>query len=182
MILKSDNEPSLVQVIQSTIAALKMAGVQSVGDEGSVPYDPQTNGAAESAVKLLKGTIRANVLGLERQIQAKVPVDHPIMSWLVRYSATVRTMRVKGADGRTAQQRVRGSNSATRLIPFGEMCRYKARSHEQGIAQSTWKWSTGVWMGIERRTGQYIVYDKAHGGIRTARMILRMPEPQQWSL
>ena len=63
-VIKSDNEPALVQVVQATIAALKMSGVQSAMDEGSVPYDPQTNGAAESAVKLFKGTMRANVLGL----------------------------------------------------------------------------------------------------------------------
>ena len=182
VVIKSDNEPALLQVVQATIAALKISGVQSATDEGSVPYDPQTNGAAESAVKLLKGTVRANVLGLERQIQARVPVDHPVMSWLVRYSAMIRTLRVKGQDGLTAQQRVRGSSTIIRLIQFGEICRYKARSHESGIAGTPWRWSTGVWLGIDRRTGQYIVYDKDLGGIRPARTILRMPRPQQWSL
>ena len=102
VVIKGDNEPALIQVISATLAALKMSGVTSVSDEGSVPYDPQTNGAAAAAVRLLKGTLKANLLGLERQINARVPVDHPIVAWMVRYSATVRTLRVKGPDGNTA--------------------------------------------------------------------------------
>ena len=30
-------------------------GVEHIVDEGSVPYDPQTNGSAESGVRLIKG-------------------------------------------------------------------------------------------------------------------------------
>ena len=59
VVIRSDNEPALLQVVASTVAALKMSGVTSAADEGSVPYDPQTNGAAENAVKLFKGTLKA---------------------------------------------------------------------------------------------------------------------------
>ena len=69
-----------------------------------------------------------------------------------------------------------------RLLLFGEVCRYKARSQEKGIAGTQWRWSTGVWMRIDKRTGQYRLYDITMGGIRYARTLLRMPEPQQWSL
>jgi hypothetical protein len=52
-------------------------------DEGSVPYDPQTNGAAENAVKLFKGTLKAILLSFERRVEARIPVDHPVMTWMV---------------------------------------------------------------------------------------------------
>ena len=68
--IRSDNEPALVQVVERAVAALKMAGVDAVS-EGSVPYDPQTNGAAEGAVKLVKGMFKVLLLGLERQLQAR---------------------------------------------------------------------------------------------------------------
>ena len=82
VIIRSDNEPALLQVVRQTVAALKMEGVDAA-DEGSVPRDPQTNGAIENAVKLLKGTLRANLLSFERMIRARVPLDHPIIAWLV---------------------------------------------------------------------------------------------------
>ena len=104
------------------------------------------------------------------------------MAWLVTYAAHVRTMRIRGADGRTAHQRARGSEASTRLIPFGEMCKYKARSKEGNIASAPVRWSNGVWPGVERRTGQYMVYDTTLKGLRYARTLMRMPEPQKWSI
>ena len=180
--IRSDNEPALVQVVERAIAALKMSGVENVVEEGSVPYDPQTNGAAENAVKLLKGTLRANQLSLERMIQARIPLDHPIIAWLVLYSARVRTLRSRGADGKTAHERARGSAASIRLISFGETCRYKCRAQEKGIGDSTQRWSSGVWLGVDPRTGQHIMFDEDFGGIRMARSLLRMPQPQKWSL
>ena len=100
IILKSDNEPAIRQVVERVLGILKSEGV-TASDEGSVPHDPQTNGAAESAVRLLKGTIKANLLSLERRLQARIPLDHPIMAWLAHYAAQVRTMRTRGPDGRT---------------------------------------------------------------------------------
>ena len=54
VVIRSDNEPALVQVVEQAIIALKASGVDAPR-EGSVPYDPQTNGAAESTVRLIKG-------------------------------------------------------------------------------------------------------------------------------
>ena len=45
----------MVLVIDRALAALRLARVESAVADGSVPYDPQTNGAAENAVKLDKG-------------------------------------------------------------------------------------------------------------------------------
>ena len=81
-----------------------MSGVTSAAGEGSVPYGPPTNGAAEHAVRLLKGTLRANLMGLERHLDARVPLDHPVLAWLVSYAASARTMRVRGSDSRTLHQ------------------------------------------------------------------------------
>ena len=86
----------------------------------------RANGAAEAAVKLLTGTLRALHMGLEKQIGARVPATHPILTWLARHAAYVRTARIRGVDGLTAYQRVKGRTTAgPRLIGFGEICKIK---------------------------------------------------------
>ena len=114
VMVRSDNEPALLQVVNRTMAALKIKGVDATS-EGSVPYHPQTNGAAENAVKLLKGTLKANLLSLERQIQARIPLDHTVVTWLVTFSANVYTSRVRGRDGKAAQQQVRSTTHPDKL-------------------------------------------------------------------
>ena len=134
-----------------------MSGVSNVVEEGSVPYDPQTNGAAEGAVKLIKGMFKVLLLGLEREIGARIPLDHPVVPWLLSHGAMLRTLFVRGEDGRTAHQRARGCRGPQRMLAFGEVCRYKYRSKEGGIAGTRWRCSTGVWLGVERRTGQFVI-------------------------
>ena len=48
VILKADNEPALVQLVGDALRGLRVQHLDSAAAEGSVPYDPQTAGAAES--------------------------------------------------------------------------------------------------------------------------------------
>ena len=118
-------------------------------------------------------------LTLEGFVKAKIPPRHPIMWWLVRHAAFVRLVRARGLDGKTAYQRSRGVESNVRLVHFGELCRYKCRSQEPGVAGTKDRWSQGVWLGIEQRSNQNIVFDLEHG-IQHSRTIKRYPNEQKW--
>ena len=112
----------------------------------------------------------------ERQLRARVPLDHPVITRLVSHCAMLKTLQVQGKDGRTAQQRARGNTGLQKRLNFGEeVCRYKARAEEGVIDQSTWRWSTGIWLGIERRTERFVLLDGTKGGIWHPRILL-MPE------
>ena len=63
--VRSDNGPAILALKESTVTALKLAGV-TVKVEESALYDSQTNGLAESAVKDVKDCC-ANKFGLSRQ-------------------------------------------------------------------------------------------------------------------
>ena len=39
-----------------------------------------------------------------------------------------------------------------------------------------------MWLGVDPWTGQHIMFDEDFGGIRMARSLLRMPQPQKWLL
>ncbi|MDE0892834.1 MAG: hypothetical protein OSB14_11680, partial [Planctomycetota bacterium] len=99
--IRADNEPALTLLVERATAALKMSGVETVVNEGSVPYDPQTNGAAENAVRLVKGMFKVLLLGLERELKARVPLDHPVVPWLFKHGAFLRALQIRGADGKT---------------------------------------------------------------------------------
>ena len=64
-------------------------------------------------------------------------------------------------------------------MTFGEECRFKTCSHEplSGIAGG-YRFHEGVFVGIERRTGQYIVH--SGDGVKLARTVLRVPEAEKW--
>ena len=136
----------------SQLNLLKLSGLD-VSVEGSIEYDPQSNGAAESAVRLIKGQVRALQVGFENDIKSHILVAHPVITWLVRHAAMVRTMRVVGADGKTGWQRARGAACKLKLVHFGDVARYKCRSQENGIGQSGFSCGIGIWLGVDFRPG-----------------------------
>ena len=178
--LKSDNEPAIVKLLGEALREHRINGVSQVLEEHSPEYDPQSNGSAEVGVKLLKNHLRTIRSNLENEIGHRIPVRHPLISWMVRHAAAVITWCSKGHGGRTAYQRVRGRECRTRLMAFGEACRFKNRSHEPigGIADGR-RFHAGIFVGVDRRTGQYML----HKGrtIKLARTVLRMPGAEKWN-
>ena len=97
--LKSDNEPAIVKLLTEALRELRVQGVEQVLEEHSPEYDPQSNGSAEVGVKLLKGHLRTLKSCLESQLGYRVPVQHPLVSWMVRHAADLVTWCAKGHDG-----------------------------------------------------------------------------------
>ena len=62
---------------------------------------------------------------------------------------------------------------------MGEIVRFKLRPHEPIANSSDGKrFHNGVFLGIDRRTGQYILHSDE--GIKHARTILRIPGAEKW--
>ena len=66
--VRSDNEPAIIKLVNTAFNLLKLSGLDVTG-EGSIEYDPQSNGAAESAVRVIKGQVRALQVGFENDIK-----------------------------------------------------------------------------------------------------------------
>ena len=113
---------------------------------------------------------------LEARLGMKIPVRHPLMAWIVKWAGDVLVWNIKGLDGLTAYQRVRGKPFRTRLAAMGEMVRFKNRNHEPLVNS---KWHDGVFLGIDKRTGQYILH--SDDGIKFARTILRVADSEKWN-
>ena len=178
--LKSDNEPAIVKLLSEALRELRIQGLEQTLEEHSPEYDPQANGSAEVAVRLLKGHLRTLRSSLEAQIGFRIPVRHALMTWLVRHAAALISWCAKGHDGQTAHQRVRGREFRTRLLTFGECCSFKNRSQEplRNVADGR-RFHQGVFIGIDRRTGQYMLY--SDGKVKLSRTVIRVPESDKWS-
>ena len=96
LVLRSDNEPAILALVNEALRGLRvqMEEIDTVAAEGSVPYDPQTNGAAESAVKNIKQSLKANLCTLEKRLQAKIPPSHIVLGWLVRHKSMAHRVRI----------------------------------------------------------------------------------------
>ena len=116
VVFRSDNEPALLAFLQR----VKEAWTVEVVSEGSARGDPQSNGAAEAGVGVVKGLVRTLKIALQSRLQREIPAEHPVMAWLVRYaSASYRRYRV-GPDGRTPYERSVGRRCSTLVAEFGE--------------------------------------------------------------
>jgi hypothetical protein len=144
-------------------------------------YDSSGNGEIEATVKQLTGLLRTHKLSLERAIGMQVPQSHPLMSWLVEYSAWIINVRVLGEDGLTAFQRVRGRAYGKRFVCFGEkvLVRIPPKSPEGAAAGALDPgWKDGIVLGFGALSHSYWVF--AGGEMKLYRSVHRRPLVDRW--
>ncbi len=143
-------------------------------------YDSSGNGQIEAVVKQVTGILRTNKLDLEKRLGKQIPLQSPVLPWLVEYAAFIVNIRVTGEDGMTAHQRVRKCAFAKRLVPFGELVLVhmpikSPERREAGALASRSKW--GIVLGYGRQRHSYIVF--TDGAVKEYRSIHRIPISQR---
>ena len=134
VIFRSDNEPE--PGLASFLQRLKTAWTGEVVMENSSVGDPQSNGAAEAGVGIVKGLVRTIKLATEERIGAPIPDDHPLTQWAVTYAtASYRRYKV-GPDGKTPFERLTGRPCRSSVANFGE---------------SIWRTPQGADVGLDSR-------------------------------
>jgi hypothetical protein len=114
--LKSDNEPAITSLLTETLKGLRVEAVDQATEAHPPAYDSKANGSVENAVRQLQGLLRALELCLENRIGKKIPTEHPLLAWLVRHTAWLLSVRIRGEDGKTAYERLRGKPFARSLV------------------------------------------------------------------
>ena len=180
--LRSDNEPAIIKLLRVTLQEMRIEIVplDQALEEHPVSYDSRANGEIEAAVKQLSGVLRSNYNDLERLIGKHVPLSHPVMSWLVEYSAWMVTVRVPGPDGQTAHERVRGRPFTKRLIGFAEkvMTQLPTKGPErEERADLAARWVDAIVLGYGNTSFTYWVFDGE--SVAQRRSIQRKPTEEQ---
>ena len=89
-----------------------------------VEGEPQSNSAAESSVKVVKGHVRSIQLAVESASGVEVLADHDLLMWLVPYATSMHRRFSVGRDGKTAHERPVGRRAVPPLAQFGERVRW----------------------------------------------------------
>ena len=120
--LRSDNEPAILLLLKHALTEprFQIEQLKQVVQEHPNAYDHAANGETESTVKQVTGILRTNKLDLELRIQREIPLEHPVMTWLVECAAWIINIRTVGADGAVAFERVRRRPFHKWLLPFRE--------------------------------------------------------------
>ena len=109
VVFRCDNEPSILALLR----AVKLAWTGDVVQEMSAEGDPQSNGAAESSVKVVKGHVRSIKPAVESASGVELPAENDLLTLLVPYAASMHRWFAVGRDGKTAYER----NVGRRAVP-----------------------------------------------------------------
>ena len=95
VILMTDNEGPIVSLVRESLKSLRVEGLEQVGEQHPVPYDPAGNGSAEVGVQLVKGRLATCKRSLELRLQCRIP---PLLRLLLGLCRTLCSCTVFAND------------------------------------------------------------------------------------
>ena len=180
-VFKSDQEPAILSfkaAVIRRVTALKGDGVTIVPEVSPVG-ESQSNGDIESAIKQIQGHFRTLRLQLQARYKELIPEDHSILAWLVQHSGYTLNRYLKGPDGRTPRQRLKGRMFNKECAEFGE-CVWYLQPKSAGKHKLSTRWGEGIWIGIKEESGEVLIGTTE--GVIKVRTVRRKPEVNKWNV
>lgn len=165
------------------LAKVELKDMEQASKEDPVAYDSMTNGGTEIGVQRIRRLLRTSKLCLEQRLDKQIPVDHPMIAWLMEHAQLLLIAVVRGADGLTAWKRIRGRAFGQPLDGIGESILYKhpakGRHHDpQGNVGP--QGGEGVFVGFNR-TNHTSTISLESGQLVAARSVTRRPDRERWN-
>ncbi len=175
VVLRSDQEPA----VSALLDKIKELRNEETIIEWAPRFDSDAHGLAERAVQAVEGQVRTMKLELESRLKGRVPVEHPIFTWLMRHAADVISkVEVKRATGRTAYEMLKGRRYTGTFAEFGQKVHYMVAQRPRG-GDMQQRWHTGIWLGKLWRSDEHLLFSS--GRVVRARCIRGLPETDSWS-
>ena len=172
MMLHSDQEPVLVQLLQAVQSRRVKRTLVRHGPRAS----HQSQGKIENAKRIINGVCRAMWLSLEDLLREKLPIDSILFAWLIRHAAWCLTRFQVKNDERTAFVRVFGKAYTSQVLPLGERVMYKDTSVPTGNLDQ--RWGHGIWVGEAPVTDEHII--PKENGVQKVRSLHRVPPKERF--
>ena len=181
LVYKTDQESSLRAAMEEALKRIGRTGAFEPFEavpEVSAVGESASNGKAERAIQSFEDQLRTLKSALDSRLKTKVPVNHPVMRWLVEHSANVLNRYSLNTDGMTPYQAMHGKRSTLKVVEFGEQVLFylpkKAR------AKLTRRWQVGTYLGLSNSSNEHFVATR-HGNVLKSRSIVRVVEPSRWN-
>ena len=181
IMVKTDGEPAIVQVAKE----LQKVRTHRTLIEHPPAYDPKSNGAAEKAVDMSMGQMRAIKIGLEKRIKVRIETTWAVLTWITEHACMMLNRYQVGRDGKTPYRRVMGKECDQKTLEFGEQvyAKPKRRPNTTRKLSLESRWKIGTWVGMTNRSNEHIVIiqDKDKQYALRVRTVRRVTEEHRWS-
>ena len=173
---RSDTEISIVSFLRE----LRNYWQGEVVPEKAATGDPQSNGAAEVGVQLLKAHIRTQKDALEHNLGVPILSDHGILTLLVRYAAATYRRYAVGADGKTPDERTTGRKSNPAVAEFGEAVWWMPlQTTATQLPPLGARFEEGYYVGLADGSAESLILTPT--GLVKCRSVRRRPLSERWS-
>ena len=177
LVLKSDQEPSIVDVMKE-IQKARECEYGSAMDNSRVG-DSDSNGTIESAIGSVEGVARTLRIALEEKVGQRLLATDPIIPWLIRHAGHIITRCWVRPNGKTAYQMIKGRRSNAQLKEFGESVWFRIPETKQMPGKFEARWEEGIYLGFVIRTGEDLV--STEQGVFRVSTVRRRPVDGRWS-
>jgi hypothetical protein len=133
--VKSDQEEAIKGVVKDVGRLRAAAGGGRYVEEMSPVGASASNGVIERGIQSIEGQVRVLLDALESRWNVKIPVDHPILCYIIEYAAFVINRFEVGHDGKTSFERCKGKKAKTLGIEFGEAVHWKRKPIGGGVGK-----------------------------------------------
>ena len=170
IVLKSDNENS-AKALKDKVQKIRSSLGLSTTLQESIPYDHESNGAAERAIQTVRRQANTLLDELRERTQLSIPHEHAVVSWAFRHACwLLNRFAVSSTTKRTPQEVINGYPYTGKLVPFGTVVmakRLKIKRKGDRI------WNAGIFLG---KTEQDTWIVAQPDGIHITRSVRPLPE------
>ena len=153
--LKSDGDKGIRKIVESVGKLRADVGFETI-PKLSIPYEHQSNGAAESMNNVIEGLATSILLRLEEKCKRAIAPECRFLLWLPEYASRVRTIYKNGG---IIHRKLFGCEFSLTLGNIGEKVMYLREQNPKRREKFTAKYAPGIYLGLHEDWNRHVFYD-----------------------
>ena len=179
LVITRDQEQAVLEALQELKRRRDEAGQLRTLLDKSRLGDSDSNGRVERSVGEAAAMVRTLLSALEGNLLQSVPIEHPVVQWLVRYAGElIARCRVR-SDGWAAFRKLNCDDPSKPFAEFGECILIQPLKTATTRTKYCDRWVEGVWLGTRFKTCEHNI-GATDGLVYRAGAIKMRPREENW--